>query len=131
MSDSVRFVPNTEAALAFIVNRYGTLAEVGAELLRDEIKSRVPESDIPSEPGQPPHSPGPYRDSWHASGAKRRGDAVVAWTYSMAKRGDGSSLARALEFGDHQANLSPRPHVRGATDVARAALDATVRSAGR
>lgn len=102
----------------------GALVERGAELIAEEIRESIPDSDFPAQPGQPPHSPGPYRDSWKHTGARRRGNSMVAWAFSMSSVESGESLAEILEEG--RGPVEPHPHISSAVELADRLLDAEV-----
>lgn len=119
-----------DSALAQIALDAIPLVQEATEFLRDEIKSRIPISDIPSEPGGPPHSTGPYRESWKAGRVRRRGDSVVGSTYS-APEGVPVKQAAVLEFGSLEIGVAPRPHVRPAEDERERHMEAVVRQANR
>lgn len=82
-----------------------------ARALRDDIVGRIQPGDDPSDPGEAPASPGPYRRSWKTTRVRVRRHDVVSWVFSLAKTSQGRSLAEELERGDRNA---PRPHYRPA-----------------
>lgn len=120
---------NENAITAEMLLEYGYLAEEGAKILEEEIKALIPDSEGPSPPGQPPHSPGPLRDSFHAGSAKRKGNRMTAWTFSLAEASDGSSLPELLDKGS--ANVAPRPFLDQAEINAQRRIDAMAAQAGR
>jgi hypothetical protein len=116
---------NVDAELANLALELGFMAEEGARILEKEMTSLIAISDLPSEPDMPPHSRGPYRNSWKAGKARRRGDSITAWSFSQATTKRGESLAEVLDEG--RGKNQPRPHIRQAIRQARARLDAVVR----
>lgn len=108
----VRVNFDVDAAMTRVLLERAALVETGAAELAKAIRDRIPDTPIPSEPGQPPHSPGPYRDSWKSGQAKRRGMRLTAWAFSMAKASNGEALADILERGTER--MEPRPHYRAA-----------------
>ena len=47
-------------------NVAGRFSRRGAELVVEEVRASIGISDLPAAPGEPPHSSGPYAESWHA-----------------------------------------------------------------
>lgn len=117
------------AEVAALALEYGHLAERGAQLIAERIRESIPLSEIPSLPGQPPHSRGNYRGSWRHGRAKRRGMRVTAYTYSMMSTAQGVPLALVLEDG--LGRIEPRPHWRAAVERARREMDGEVSRATR
>lgn len=119
-----RFDLNVDLEIAKVALQIGHLAEQGADLIAEEVRESIDVSDLPSAPGEAPHSTGPYRDSWKSGKAKRRKNSVVAYAFSMAETEGGESLAEVLEEG--RGPIHPHPHWRQAVERARKRLDAVV-----
>lgn len=119
-----------DSALARIALDAIPLVQEATEFLRDEIKSRIPIADIPSEPGGPPNSTGPYRDSWKVGRVRRRGMFVRGSTFSSPEDVD-IKQAAVLEYGSVEIGVAPRPHIRPAEDERERHMEAVVRQANR
>jgi hypothetical protein len=124
MAEDVRIDLDIDGEMAELLVEYGYLAELGAELHAEEVRDVIDVSDIPAAAGEPPHSKGPYRDSWKSGKAKRKGLGVTAWSYSMAKAANGESLADILDTG--RGPIEPHPHVNAALERAARRLDVEV-----
>ena len=125
MANGVRFELDIEQDLARLALEAIPIAETAAEILVDEIKARIPLTDIVSEPGEPPNSTGPYRESWKSTKARRRGDFVQANTFADPKEIP-PKLPAILEYGSRETGLAPRPHVRPAEEARAARVDSEV-----
>jgi hypothetical protein len=112
-----RVVFDVNAHFARIANQASALVEQSAEIMRDEIRISIPDSPLPSGPGQPPHSPGPYREAWKSGRAKIKSDRIVAYTFNLSRASNGRSLADILERGEGA--IHPHPHYRPAIPRAR------------
>lgn len=113
-----------DAEVAALAVELAGLANAGAQILAEEIRSLIQISEIPSEPGQPPHSTGPLRDSWKHSPAhrsRRNRDQVVAYAYSMASTDKGESLNEILDEG--RGPVYPHPFLNSGIIRATARLD--------
>lgn len=110
--DEARVELDITAEVAEIALQYAYIAELGAQAIADEVRASIPESDEAAPAGMPPHSRGPYRDSWKATRARRRGNTVVAHAYSMASTDSGESLAEILDQG--RGAIHPHPHLSAA-----------------
>jgi hypothetical protein len=110
-----------------IVRRYlrhlAPTFEAGARIIRDEIRAQIKTSAEPSEPGAPPHSMGPYEESWQSTQAVVTRDTVSAAAFSAAAADSAKvPLAILLEYGTLK--MAPRPHIRPGIDRARPKLRA-------
>jgi hypothetical protein len=123
-SNDVRLDLDIDGEVVELLVEYGYLAELGAELHAEEVRDVIDVSDIPAAAGEPPHSRGPYRDSWKSGKAKRKGLGVTAWSFSMAKAVNGESLADILDTG--RGPIEPHPHVNAAIDRAERRLQAEI-----
>lgn len=102
------------------------IVETAAEIMAEEVKARIALTEVPSEPGQPPHSTGPYRDAWKHTRARRRRDFVQADTFADPKEGIPPKLPAILEYGSRETNLAPRPHVRPAEEARAERMEAEI-----
>lgn len=119
-----------DAELVAIALEYAPLVERGAAMIADEIQDSITISEIPSPAGSPPHSKGPYRESWKSGKARRRGLNVAAWAYSLATVGTShESLAEVLDEG--RGPIEPHPHLHAAVARAQKAVDDEVRRVNR
>lgn len=124
MVSEARMELHVDAELAALANEYAYLAELGAEMIAESVRDEISISDIPAAAGEPPHSKGPYRDSWKSGKAKRRKDVITAFAFSMAQASNGEPLAVILEDG--QGPTAPHPHWRAAAEHARRDLEREV-----
>jgi hypothetical protein len=120
----VRFVLNVDAELVQLALQYAYLAERGAEFVAEEIAGSIEISEYPAGLGEPPHSTGPYKESWKSGKARRKRDYVVAYGFSMAKTASGESLGRILDEG--RGAINPHPHVNAGIARARRRLGVEV-----
>ena len=126
MADRRAFLQiDIDADIAKLALQVAPIVADAAKLLKDEIRRRIPDTDVPSAPGDAPSSTGPYRDSWKAGRARRRRDFVQADTYSVPPDGN-VKLAAILEHGSREAGIAPRPHIRPAEAERAVKMDAHI-----
>lgn len=113
--------------LAHAALQVAPLAEQGAEVIAKDIATSIPISEFPSLPGEPPHSPKWYHDSWKSTDAKRRGNHIIAWAFSLSHTASGYPLAEILEYG--HGVIAPRPHIRPALERTRRTVDRILKGA--
>jgi hypothetical protein len=151
MANEARIELNVDAELAELALELGFMAEQGAEFISEEIKALIPLSDQHAPPGMPPHSRGPYRDSWNETKAKRKGDLITAWAFSTVRVGVGTQRIRsagksrgrgvrsrkvrathragrsgvplAIVLDQGLGRVHPHPHIRQAERAAQARMD--------
>lgn len=113
-----RYVDTSRPAIRSLKRQFVPFAERMAAISAEEITADIEITDVPSRPGAPPHSTGPYKNSWKPSKARIRDD-VAAIAYSKAKAGtnDDRLLGPLLEYGTEK--MPARPHIR--VGLARAA----------
>lgn len=105
----------------------GDLASRGAEYMVDELKRLIPRSDIPSEPGQPPHSSGRLLESLFPTRPKlrKKANAIIAYAWSKLTVGKNKvPLLLLLDQGFGPA--APRPVLEQAAAAAQKRLDVDV-----
>lgn len=118
MQTDARVDLNVDVELLKLALELRHMAERDAGIIAEEIRGSIPDSDLPADAGDAPHSPGPYRDSWKHGKAKVKKGAVTAYAFSMATTSTGEeALANVLEEG--RGSINPHPHWRAALERAR------------
>lgn len=125
MARGVTIDLDIEAEMAVVWLEAGELALQGAEMIAEELRAAIPHSDIPSAPGQPPHSSGRLLESIKsAMKARRKGDRIFANAYTLLTLPGGASLLLSLDQGlEH---IAPRPVIEAAVRRAGERLQARV-----